>query len=337
MATLKDIAKKTKVSQSTVSRVLNRDSSLSVSDETREKIFKVASELGYKTVGQRYNDEVFANKRIGIAQMFEFKEQFEDIYYLLMKNILEEECFSRHINTVTLFRNNERKFIKNDDEKLDGIIAVGRFTTDEIESLKKYTNNIVFIDFSPDEQKYHSIIPNYHLAVRIAINEFINKGHSDIAFMGSCYTFGDTKEITLDPRFYYYKNSMIDRKIFNEKYVIDCEMNSQSGYEKMKEYIKTGQKMPTAIFITSDTIAPGVLKALQEENISVPQDISIITFNNTSLSEFSNPPLTSIEVYMRENVKASLLCFDQLWSGESHTKKIVISCELIDRGSVKNI
>ncbi len=88
MATLKDIAKKTKVSQSTVSRVLNRDSSLSVSDETREKIFKVASELGYKTVGQRYNDDIFSNKRIGIAQMFEFKEQLEDIYYLLMKNIL---------------------------------------------------------------------------------------------------------------------------------------------------------------------------------------------------------------------------------------------------------
>ena len=59
MATLKDIAKKTKVSQSTVSRVLNRDSSLSVSDETRERIFKAASELGYKTVGQRYGDDAF--------------------------------------------------------------------------------------------------------------------------------------------------------------------------------------------------------------------------------------------------------------------------------------
>ena len=142
MATLKDIAKKTKVSQSTVSRVLNRDSSLSVSDETRERIFKAASELGYKTVGQRYGDDAFSNKRIGIAQMFELKELLEDIYYLIMKNILEEECFSKQINTVTLFRNGDRKFIKNDDEKLDGIIAIGRFTPEEIEGFKDW----MFID-----------------------------------------------------------------------------------------------------------------------------------------------------------------------------------------------
>ncbi|OUQ56968.1 hypothetical protein B5E58_09955 [Tyzzerella sp. An114] len=337
MATLKDIAKKTKVSQSTVSRVLNRDSSLSVSDETRERIFKAASELGYKTVGQRYGDDAFSNKRIGIAQMFELKELLEDIYYLIMKNILEEECFSKQINTVTLFRNGDRKFIKNDDEKLDGIIAIGRFTPEEIEGFKEYTNNIVFIDSSPDEQKYYSIVPNYHLAVRLAINEFIEKGHKDIAFMGSCYTFGDTKAITLDPRFYYYRNSMSDKKLFNKNFVIDCEMNSKSGYDKMKEFIKNSENMPSAIFIASDSIAPGALKALQEENISVPDDISIITFNNTSLSEFANPPLTSIEVYMRENAKAGLLSLDQIWNGENHCKKIVISCELIDRHSVKQL
>ena len=155
--------------------------------------------------------------------------------------------------------------------------------------------------------------------------------------MGSCYTFGDTKAITLDPRFYYYRNSMSDKKLFNKNFVIDCEMNSKSGNDKRMEFIKNSENMPSAIFIASDSIAPGALKALQEENISVPDDISIITFNNTSLSEFANPPLTSIEVYMRENAKAGLLSLDQIWNGENHCKKIVISCELIDRHSVKQL
>lgn len=95
MATLKDIAKIAEVSVSTVSRVLNKDNTLSVSDDTKQKIFAAAAQLGYKTVGQRYSVEAEVGaRRIGIAQMFEISEQMEDVYYLIMKNALEEECFS---------------------------------------------------------------------------------------------------------------------------------------------------------------------------------------------------------------------------------------------------
>ena len=127
MATLKDIANKAGVSQATVSRVLNRDETLSVTSETREKVIRLAEELGYKTVNQRYQEnrpgdgpgraaegqgtpagKGGRSRCIGIAQMLEIKEQMEDVYYLMMKNVLEEECFSHHWNTVTLFRDGKR-------------------------------------------------------------------------------------------------------------------------------------------------------------------------------------------------------------------------------------
>lgn len=338
MATLKDIANLVKVSQSTVSRVLNKDASLSVTEETREKILRAAAEMGYKTVGQRYTDEIheIAPVRIGIAQMFEIKEQMEDIYYLMMKNILEEECFSRQWNTVTLFRNQDRKFVKNDDLKLDGIIAIGRFTKEEISGFCEYTNNIVFMDSSPDEQKYYSIVPNYHLAVRLVLGRFRKMGHERIAFVGSTHTFGNTKEMTIDPRYYYYKTSMVNEGKFEQDLVVDCKMNAKDGYQKMSQYLKEYKRIPHAIFVASDAIAPGIVKALQEAKLSIPKDMSVITFNNTSLSEFANPPLDSIEVFMRENTKAAIFCMQLLWEGSHCAKKIVVPCELIHRGSVVN-
>jgi LacI family transcriptional regulator len=344
MATLKDIAKKVNVSQSTVSRVLNKDVTLSVTDETRDKIIRAATELGYKTVGQRYMTEPTGQtiqettgiKRIGIAQMLEIKEQMEDIYYLQMKNILEEECFFRQWNTVTLFRNQERKFVKNDDQPLDGLIAIGRFTKEEVQGFLQYTDKLVFMDSSPDELQYFSIVPNYHLAVRKALSHMRALGHRRIAYAGGVYTFGDTKEMELDPRYYYYRTSMLNQGDFDKNLVIDSEMNATSGYEKMKEFLRQGKQLPSAIFIASDAVAPGSVRALKEEGISIPKDVSIVTFNNTSLSEFSNPPLTSIQVFMHENVRAAAACMELVWEGVQCPKKIVVPCDLVDRGSVVN-
>ena len=340
MATLKDIADKVHVSQATVSRVLNRDETLSVSMETKSKIFQTAAELGYKTLGQRRSQERTVlskeqNKRIGIAQMFDLKELSEDIYYLVLKNILEEECLANQWNTVNFYRNEEKKFVKNDDLPVDGIVAIGRFAPEEIENLKEYTKNIVFLDSSPDEEKYFSIVPNYHLAIRQTFNYFEARGIKKIAYAGSVYTFDDLKNVSMDARFYYYKNTLLAKKRFNEDYVIDCEMNSRSSYKVMNKYIKNHKDLPEALFVASDAAAPGIVKALTENGIRIPEDISIITFNNTSLSEFSAPPLTSIEVFLRENAKAAIYCMNMVWEGKNVCpSKVVIPCKIVERSSV---
>lgn len=339
MATLKDIAKMANVSPATVSRVLNRDSTLNVTDDTKERIFNAAEKLEYKISIKKIEKKLKEHciYRVGIAQMFDLKERLEDVYYLLMKNILVEECLLKQYSCVDLYRNQDNKFIKNDDADLDAIIAIGRFTREEIKDLGKFTGNIVFLDSSPDELNYYSVIPNYHLGVREALKKFRACGHSNIAYVGSVYTFGNTKELSLDPRFYYYRTSMISNNEYHEDFVIDCEMKAQSGYEKMKEYLNSGKELPTALYIASDTVAPGVLKALHEKNYRVPDDISIITFNNTSLSEYASPPLSSTEVFIRENVKAAVQCMELVLQKGGLPKKIVVPCTFVDRNSVKDL
>lgn len=348
MATLKDIAKRAGVSQGTVSRILNEDKTLNVSTVTRESVWNIARELNYKSVAQRYQRAAEqrensnadkpvqdSKRRIGIAQMFEMDELQEDIYYMRMKNVMDMECFSKGFNTVMLFRNSEGHFVKNDDQPLDGLIAIGRFTQEEIMDFERYTSNIVFVDSSPDDMKYHAVVPNYHMAVRLVMNYFSELGYEDVAFVGAVHTFNGVKQLTMDPRFYYYKNYMQYRERYNEKLVIDCAMNSRSSYEKMQEYIKKHKCPPKAMFVSSDATIPGIIKAIQENGFSIPEDASIVAYNNTSISVNSNPPMDSVEVYLSEYAKSAVFCMERLWKCSQLPKKIVIPCSLITRNSVK--
>lgn len=347
MATLKDIANIVQVSQATVSRVLNQDPTLSVGEDTRKRILQTAEELGYRTVQQRYltaqdtettgyrEADGSTERRIGIAQMFENQQLLEDIYYMSMKSVLDESCFEKKWSTVMLYRNEQGHFIKHDDQPIDGIVAIGRFTQEEIADFHEYTENIVFLDSSPDEEKYCSIVPNYHLAIREVLKCFQEQGYQHVAYMGSVYTYGDSKQLSVDPRFYYYKNSLLERGVFEDEFVIDCEMNATSSYEVMKAYMESGKKLPDAIFVSSDAVVPGLLKVLREYEIKIPEQLGIITFNNTNFSEFAEPPLSSIEVYMRESADAAVLCMELLWKKKSIPKKIIISCSLKERGSAK--
>ena len=347
MATLKEIARIAGVSPATVSRVLNQDPSLSVTEETRQRVLHTAKELGYQTVQERYQAiraaeehggqraPGAAERRIGIAQMFEKQQLLEDIYYLMLKNVLDEICFEKKWTTVMLFRNDQGHFVKNDDLPLDGIVAIGRFTQGEIDDFHRYTENIVFLDSSPDEEKYCSIVPNYQLAVRQVLDCFWRNGYQRIAYLGSVYTFGATKQLSVDPRFYYYKNSLLARECYDADLVIDCEMNSASSYAAMKAYLESGGEPPDAIFAASDVVAPGLLKVLREYEIRIPEEIGVITFNNTSLSQLAEPPLTSVEVFLRENADAAVICMELLWQKKIHPKQIIISCKLEERGSVR--
>lgn len=352
MSTLKDIARRASVSQTTVSRVLNGDPTLSVANETREKIFRIAREIGYKTVSQRVrenksqsrakyetSEESFLHAeskqvRIGIAQMFEIREQREDIYYIVLRQMVEEACFERGWSTVMLSREESRHFVKHDELPLDGVIAIGRFTKEEVADFEGFTRNIVFLDSSPEPLKYYSIVPNYHMAVHLAMQHCFAQGMKRVAYVGSVRTFGDKKQLTMDPRYYYYHSTMVNRQLFEEELVFDCPMNALGGYEVMNRFFEQRGRLPDALFVSSDAVVPGVLKALRERHIRIPEDIGVISFNNTSFSEFSDPPLTSIEVFLLENARSAALCMDMMWNGLTFPKRIEVPCQLIDRHSV---
>ena len=336
MATLKEIANIVGVSVGTVSRVLNNDSTISVGDETKIKIFNVAEEMQYKTLKQRKsNDQIKSNKfRVGIVEMYNPKEQLEDPYYLLLRSVVDKECFENEIEVVNLYKDQgEYRFIGEED--ISGIIAIGKFDEKEIKSLNKLSENIVFLDSSPDDIKYDSVKINFKLGTYMALEYLMKLGHREIGYIGSFKTLDDYKGKSEDKRLEFYKDYMKKNKIYNEEFTLDTkDVTSMDGYITMNKFIEENKKMPTAFFVGTDTIATGVLRALYENNINVPKDISIIGFNDLIASQHTIPPLTTVRVHIENLASAAVdLIIERITKGRKYCKKVVIPSELIIRKS----
>ena len=167
------------------------------------------------------------------------------------------------------------------------------------------------------------------------MNYFEEMGYEKIAYVGAVNTYDYKKELTMDARYYYYRNSETMRDTFDEEWVIDSEMNPRSAYASMIAYLDAHKNPPEAMLISSDVLVPGVIKALTERGFSVPKDTNMIVFNNTSISGNCTPPLDAIETYIQETIRAAMLCIEQLRMGEIIPKKVIIPCSLVKRGSVE--
>lgn len=335
MATLKEISEIVGVSISTISRVLNHDDTLLVSDETKMKIFEVAEDLEYKTITQRKNKIKKNNKyKIGLVEMYDVSKKLEDPYYLLLKNTVEKECFYNNIKLVKLY-NNGLKYESLEGKDLDGIIAIGKFSDEEIDLMNEYSSNIVFLDSSPDDEKYDSVKINFKMGVFSALNYLYNLGHTKIGYIGDSKTLGDNKLRERDVRLKYYNEYMNDKNILNEDYIINCNMTAAAGYAAMIEFIKRGN-LPTAFFVATDTVATGVLKALYENKINVPNDISLIGFNDIFVSRYTLPALSTVRVHIENMANACVGLMVERLNNRTYTKKIIIPTQLIIRESTSN-
>ena len=203
--------------------------------------------------------------------------------------------------------------------------------------MSKISDNIVFLDSSPDDHKYDSVKINFKLAINEGLDYLVKLGHKEIGYIGSLKTLDDFKENNIDVRFKIYKEYMENKGLYKEENVLNTDkMTAMSGYESVKSFIKGSNKMPTAFFVSTDTIATGVLKALDENHIKVPQDISIIGFNDLIACQYTIPPLSTIRVHIDHLASASVdLIIENISKARGYCKKIVIPSELIIRKSTK--
>lgn len=333
MATLKEIAKKAEVSQSTVSRVLNHDSTILVSDETKAKIFEIAEELEYKTLKERKNKLKENNKiKVGIIEMYDTAMQLEDPYYLLLRNVVEKECFENNMEVLKVFKKDD-KYIS---DELEAIIAIGKFEKDEINSMTEITNNIIFLDSSPNDSLYDSVKVNFKNGVKQALSHLKFLGHTEIGYIGAIKTLSDDKTYEVDDRYKYYLEYIKENNIEYKDYLINCEsMTSIDGYNAVKNYLNQNKNLPSAFFITNDTVATGAYRAFQEKNIKIGKDISIIGFNDSIICKHMNPSLTSVRVHIEYLAQSAvLLVNERININRNYPKKVVIPSELIIRESV---
>ncbi|MEW9124839.1 MAG: LacI family DNA-binding transcriptional regulator [Thermotaleaceae bacterium] len=332
MAKIKDIAKEAGVSPATVSRVLNYDPNLSVTDETRKRVFEVAEALDYKT---RKEKKRSGDKRIklGIIHWYSPKEELADPYYLSIRKGIEKECYTKKIEIVTIFKNHDQ-YSTNELYGLDGLIAMGKFGEEDIEEFSVYSKNIVFVDFSPNEKKYDAVISEFKTPVLELLEFFYGQGHRRIGYIGGReYVGRSRKELIQDKREITYCEFMKEKDIYDEDHIYLEKYTAESGYALMKKAIEKGN-LPGAFFLASDTMAIGAMKALYESNIQVSKDVSIIGFNDMPTSKYLVPPLSTVKIHTEFMGSTAVgLLLERIIEKRQICKKVVIPAELILRES----
>lgn len=334
MATIKEIASIAEVSISTVSRVLNFDETLNVSDATREKILKIADELDYVSSKSKKARNK-KSKDIGIIYWFSYEEELADPYYLSIRIAAEKKCNGNNFNLVKLSENSDIEDIK----RVNGIIAIGRFSPSVVEKLSSANENIVFVDFSPNENKFDSVMANLGRSTNEILHYLYELGHRKIGFIGGKKLEQiDYRDVYIDERIIKYKEFMESKGIYNPNYIYESErFTFKAGYNLMKEALKSKDNV-TAYFIGNDTMAVGAYKAISEEGLSIPNDISIIGFNDLPSAKYMIPALTTVRIPSEYLGKAAVdLLIENLNGNREYNKKVIIPTEFKVRESCKEI
>lgn len=331
MATIKDIAKRAGVSPATVSRVLNYDPTLSVADSTRKRVFKAAEELSY----QKKSVRRYADQKIAIVHWYTEQEELNDLYYLSIRLGIEKRCNELGMQPEVYFFN---KINEIKAAEIEGIIAVGKFSQDQVKELTNINQNVVFVDHSPDDEKFDAIVIDFEKATKKIIDFFIETNHEKIGFIGGRELLKGEGEPLIDQRETTFISYMKEKGLFDERFVYIGGFSVEDGYRLMKKAIdELDEDLPTAFFAASDVMAVGCMRALHEKGIAVPSEVSLIGINDMSISKYLYPSLSTIKVYTETMGESAVDVLVERLSGREIAKKIIVSTKLILRNSVEKV
>lgn len=305
MATLKELSQRTGYSTATISRVLNGDQTLSVTEEVRRRILEEAGKTNYNETRSRRGRTPKSVLRVGVAEMLTPAQQLNDPYYLYLGNYVKQGCLDKKYACIHLESRGE-SFVLPRGEKLDGIVAIGLFSTAQIESLTNLNPNIVFVDSSPFESRFDSVVLGYELGISLALEHLEALKHKKIGFVGPVYKYNDRRQNALEIRRQLFIKLMESRDGFDPDLMLDCTMDIDSTVATWKKYLKAGKPLPSAVVCANEENAMGTLKCLQQEGYSVPEDVSVVSFNDTPRSALVSPSLTSVSINTQEMANTAL-------------------------------
>ena len=328
MAKIKDIAEQTGFSITTISRVLNQDKSFNVSEETRLKIMTASEELNYVPLNQRQKGK--GKKKaltFGLIYWYDVSEELTDPYYLSMRIAVENYCEKNQIK-LSRYRMGETILEQLELANLDGIIALGKYSDTEILNFHHLHVPLVLLDCYHKHYEIDVVMANLHEATEDIITYLKSANLKSIGFIGGIEETLDG-EVLQDARLTTYQQAF--KTHLSTTYL--GKFNADSGYDIMTHIIQKGKLQP-AYIIASDSLALGCLKALNENNIQVPNQVSLISYNNTSLSQYTIPALTTIDLNTKMMGETAVdLLLEKITTHRKIAKKIFIPTQLIKRES----
>ena len=327
MATLKDIAAEAGVSLATVSRVLNDDPNLNVKEETRHRILEIAEKLEYRS-SSSHKMQVSVASQHHILALYSYQQKLEinDPYYLSIRHGIETQCEKLGIELTNCYEHHVPPSIK----KLTGVLVVGKASDAIRQTATALTDNICFIDYQPPGGGYDFVDTDLVRISQELIDFFIKQGATRIGFIGGQDVPGeaDIREVA----FVKYGQQ---KGVVSEMDIYRGGFSSASGYELAKKMLEK-QDYPSALFVASDSIAIGVLRAIHENGVRIPEQISLISVNDIPTARFTFPPLSTVRIHSEMmGIQGVNLLIEKARDGRVLPLQVYVPSQLKLRGTTR--
>lgn len=329
---MSDIAERLNVSTVTVSKALSDQKG--VSDEMRNKIKKLAMELGYqKPVAKQ--EERSKSFNIGVVVPEDYIEKYQTFYWELYQEINMAAVKNNSFVMLEVLNAADEKaaippkLLK--ENKIDGLIVLGGLKAEYLKMIKEhYSVPTVYVDFYEPEIKEDCVVSNSFYGTYTLTNHLFGKGHTNIGFVGTVLA---TKSIT-DRYLGYMKSMMEHGEKIREEWVIEDRDSERHNFRNFQ----LPEKMPTAFVCNCDNSASWLIRELNQIGYRVPEDISVVGFDDFLYPGLCSIPLTTYAVNMTKMAETGVkLLFKKMMGNGTSEGMHLIEGRFIERKSVKQI
>lgn len=331
-STIKDVARKANVSIATVSRILNNKTGFS--EKTKNKVLRAIEEVGYQpnalarglinkntqtigvlipTVSNLFASEILSG----------IERQANDLgYSVIVCNTGGYGKMTTHYLQVL------------SEKRVDGIIIISQFILEDYyKILSGMEIPVVLVSTISFQFPIPYVKVDDRHAAFSATNYLINKGHTKIAMIA-----GNPRDpIAGIPRIEGYKSALLSQGLqINENYIIDCpSFNHHDGMIGMEEILQKKLDI-TAIFASSDELAAGAMSVAYRNGIKIPDQLSIIGYDNTQLSEMLTPSLTTVAQPLQDMGMVAATMFLEMKETGEVTQSRIMRHEIVERETVRS-
>lgn len=331
MITMLDVAKKAGVSKATVSRVLAGNSY--VSKTTQDKVFKAIEETGYRPNLLARNLATSKSQNIGLVVT---NTLYNGPYFseLLFQAATVTEQHGRQLILADGKHNarQERQAIEFLlDLRCDAIIIYPRFlNTEELDEIIEHTSKpIIVVNRQLQKHPQHCVFAAHEQNTFDAVNYLVSEGHRDIAFIT-----GSAGSPTGTSRLNGYRAALQSHHLpWDPRLIAQGSWTPQSGFEAGQQLLMRGREF-TALVASNDDMAIGAARALYASGRRIPQDVSLLSFDDIPMASFFVPPLTTVHVPVGEMIKHTLEKLVQMLDGQQTEPLQAFNGQLVKRESV---
>ncbi|MCI8604326.1 MAG: LacI family transcriptional regulator [Ruminiclostridium sp.] len=330
--TMSDIAAELGCSTVTVSKALGDKDG--VSDELRQRIKQKANEMGYRVSYLAKNTGEPLTYNIGVLVAKRFISDASAFYWVVYRNIVELLQKQSYYGILEVIAEKDERSgqMPNSvtDRKVDGIIILGQFSDEYVEKILESHIPVVFLDFYSSRSDVETVLSDNFFGSYTITNHLIENGHKRIGFVGNI-----TATSSIQDRFLGYYKSLLEHGLpLRDDWIINDRDEDGLSYKT----IRLPDEMPTAFVCNCDRIAYQLINQLKVMGYHVPEDISIVGYDNHIYSTISNPRITTMDVNSyRMTTEAVEIMVKKIRDNSYHCGRILVTGKLLERDSVKNL